>query len=88
MRNEARDLIFFPSRAPELLSKSAAERDHWLMEETRRARARTLRHGLANVRNWVALRLGIGAAAERDNVVSVNERASGERRRGGTRRVA
>ncbi|MDZ7810654.1 MAG: hypothetical protein U5L11_11775 [Arhodomonas sp.] len=88
MRNEGRDLIFFPSRAQEVLSLNAADRDQWLLLEMRRARARTIRHGLTAIRNWVARRLGLGRTVAGGNVVSVRERTrSGEQREAG-RRVA
>jgi len=88
MRNEGRELIFFPSRAQEVLAMNAAERDQWLSLETRRARARTIRHGLAAIRSWVMYRLGLGGAMAGGNVVSVEERARAGHGPEAERRVA
>lgn len=88
MQNEGRDLIFFPSRAQELMAMTAAERDHWLMQEMRRARARTIHHGVTAIRNWFARRFGFGGRAPAGNVVSVSERTRGGGAREGRRHVA
>ncbi|MCS4503843.1 hypothetical protein KBTX_04536 [wastewater metagenome] len=88
MQNEGRDLIFFPSKAQDLMAMTAAERDHWLMQEMRRARARTIQHGVTAIRNWLGRRFGFGGSAPAGNVVSVNERARGGESREGRRHVA